>query len=127
MQLMPATAKRVSRQLQLRYRGSRQLLQPETNLALGTGHLAHMLERFDAQTVLATAAYNAGARRVNGWLPEDDSMAADRWIETIPYRETREYVSNVLAYTVIYARRLGDDGQRLTSHMAPVHRDQQGD
>ncbi len=126
MQLMPATAKRVSRQLRLRYRGSRQLLQPETNLALGTGYLAHMLERFDAQTVLATAAYNAGARRVSGWLPEGDDMAADRWIETIPYRETREYVSNVLAYTVIYARRLGDPDQRLTAHMSPVPGEGQG-
>ncbi len=124
MQLMPATAKRISRSLKVRYRGRSTLLQPETNLKLGTGHLAKMLERFDNQTVLATAAYNAGARRVRKWLPEDTSMEADRWIETIPYRETREYVSNVLAYTIIYASRLGQQDVRLDTHMEPVQRHQ---
>ena len=122
MQLMPATAKRISRSERVRYRGASTLLQPETNLKLGTGHLAKMLKRFDEQTVLATAAYNAGARRVKMWLPEDAAMEADRWIETIPYKETREYVSNVLAYTVIYAERLGDAQQRLQQRMPPVHR-----
>ncbi len=120
MQLMPATAKRISRSEKVRYRGSRTLLQPETNLKLGTGHLAKMLKRFDDQTVLATAAYNAGARRVKKWLPENTAMEADRWIETIPYKETREYVSNVLAYTVIYSNRLGHEEQRLDQRMTPV-------
>jgi len=120
MQLMPATAKRISRSLKVRYRGRSTLLQPETNLKLGTGHLAKMLERFDNQTVLATAAYNAGARRVKKWLPEETTMDADRWIETIPYKETREYVSNVLAYTIIYADRLGQQNVRLGMHMEPV-------
>jgi len=120
MQLMPATAKRISRSLKLRYHGRSTLLQPEINLELGTGHLARMLERFDNQTVVATAAYNAGARRVRKWLPEDTAMEADRWIETIPYRETREYVSNVLAYTIIYANRLGQRDLRLHAHMLPV-------
>ncbi len=122
MQLMPATAKRISRSLEVRYRGRSTLLQPETNLKLGTGYLAKMLERFDNQTVLATAAYNAGARRVKKWLPEETAMDADRWIETIPYKETREYVSNVLAYTIIYADRLGQQNVRLGAHMEPVQR-----
>lgn len=120
MQLMPATAKRISRSEKVRYRGNSTLLQPETNLKLGTGHLAKMLKRFDDQTVLATAAYNAGARRVKQWLPENTEMEADRWIETIPYKETREYVSNVLAYTVIYSSRLGHSEQRLQQRMTPV-------
>ena len=120
MQLMPATAKRISRSLNVRYRGRSTLLQPETNLKLGTGYLAKMMTRFDNQTVLATAAYNAGPRRVKKWLPGETAMDADRWIETIPYKETREYVSNVLAYTIIYADLLGQQNVRLGAHMEPV-------
>ncbi len=120
MQLMPATAKHISRSLKIRYRGLSTLLQPETNLQLGTGYLARMMIRFDNQTVLATAAYNAGARRVKKWLPEETAMDADRWIETIPYKETREYVSNVLAYTIIYADRLDQGETRLNERMPPV-------
>ncbi len=120
MQLMPATAKHISPSLKIRYRGLSTLLQPETNLKLGTGYLAKMMTRFDNQTVLATAAYNAGARRVKKWLPGETAMDADRWIETIPYKETREYVSNVLAYTIIYADRLGQGGPRLNERMLPV-------
>lgn len=120
MQLMPATAKHISRSLKVRYRGLSTLLQPETNLKLGTGYLARMMTRFDNQTVLATAAYNAGAQRVKKWLPGETAMDADRWIETIPYKETREYVSNVLAYTIIYADLLGQGGPRLNERMPPI-------
>ena len=50
---------------------------------------------------MALAAYNAGPNRVKQWRP-DEAMPADIWIETIPFKETREYVTNVLVYTLIY-------------------------
>lgn len=121
MQLMPATAKRMSRSIKkLNYRSSTQLTHADTNLALGTQYLNKMLERFGGQTVLATAAYNAGENRVDRWLPKDSEMDAERWIENIPFRETREYVASVLAFTVIYADRLGLDGQRLSERMTTI-------
>lgn len=121
MQLMPATAKHISSSTkQVRYRSSRQLTHADTNLALGTLYLNKMLKRFDGQTVLATAAYNAGAHRVERWLPKDNVLDAERWIENIPFKETREYVANVLAYTIIYADRLGMEGQRLKEWMTTV-------
>lgn len=121
MQLMPATAKRMSRSIKkVRYRGSSQLTHADTNLALGTHYLNKMLERFGGQTVLATAAYNAGENRVDRWLPSENDMDAERWIENIPYKETREYVANVLAFTVIYADRMGMKGQRLSERMEAV-------
>jgi soluble lytic murein transglycosylase len=51
---------------------------------------------------LATASYNAGPYRVNTWLKDKPKLPADIWIETIPYKETREYVKSVLAYQQIY-------------------------
>jgi soluble lytic murein transglycosylase len=120
MQLMPSTARGISRRNGIKYRGARQLVSPDTNLALGTTHLAKMLNRFGQQKVLATAAYNAGAARIRRWLPEEEIVEADRWIETIPIEETREYVSGVLAYTIIYYHRLGQDRKRLSQLMPQV-------
>lgn len=120
MQLMPATAKSISRSLPKRYRGKPQLTQADANLAFGTHYLSKMLKRFDGQTVLATAAYNAGARRITGWLPTNEALDADRWIETIPIKETRDYVTSVLAFTIIYADRLGIEQPRLSESMSAI-------
>ncbi len=120
MQLMPNTARYMARQLKIRYRGKNSLLGSNTNIRLGTGYLERMLSKLDSQQVLATAAYNAGPHRVEKWLPERHNMDAVRWIETIPYTETREYVSNVLAYMAIYEYRMNKPVTRLQDRMPPV-------
>lgn len=120
MQIRPRTARSVARSMKVRYRGKRSLLQEDTNLNLGTGYLSKMLKRHNLQPVLATAAYNAGPHRVKKWLPEDQEMDAIRWIETIPFTETREYVSNVLAYTTIYQHLMENSYTRLSNRMPPV-------
>ena len=120
MQLMPNTARQVARQYKIRYRGRNSLLTSNTNISLGTGYLERMLNKLDKQQVLATAAYNAGPHRVEKWLPEHHNMDAIRWIETIPFTETREYVSNVLAYMAIYEHRMDRKITRLSHRMPPV-------
>ena len=120
MQLMPNTARQVARQLKVRYRGRYSLLTSTTNIRLGTGYLQRMLNKLKSQHVLATAAYNAGPHRVSKWLPESQQMDAIQWIETIPFTETREYVSNVLAYMVIYEHLMDGEITRLSSRMPPV-------
>ena len=120
MQLMPATAKSISRFLSKKYRGKPQLTQADTNLAFGTHYLSKMLKRFDGQTVLATAAYNAGAYRISRWLPTESALDAEQWIETIPFKETRDYVTSVLAFTIIYADRLGIEQPRLSQSMSEI-------
>lgn len=120
MQLMPATAKSISRFLPKKYRGKPRLTQADTNLAFGTHYLRKMLQRFGGQTVLATAAYNAGAHRITRWLPTETALDAERWIETIPFKETRDYVTSVLAFTIIYADRLGIEQPRLSQSMPAI-------
>jgi len=71
------------------------LEEPDFNIALGTYYLRYLLDRFDANQVLATAAYNAGLSRVPRWYGEK-AMSADRWVESIPFRETRDYVKAVM-------------------------------
>jgi len=117
MQLMPNTARNIARQMKIRYKGRGSLLSSNTNIRLGTGYLQRMLNKLDSQHVLATAAYNAGPSRVAQWLPEHRQMEAIRWIETIPFTETREYVSNVLAYMVIYEHLMNKPSARLSQRM----------
>ena len=69
--------------------------------------------------VLATAAYNAGPHRVTRWLP-DRTLPADVWIELVPFHETRGYLRRVLAYTVIYEKRIGREPTRLEHRLHPV-------
>ena len=119
MQLMPGTAQDVARwRGQENWRGD--LTDPGTNIAFGTYYLRHVLDRFDDHQVLATASYNAGPHRVAGWLPEKGAMEADRWIDTIPFTETRRYVRAVLAYAAIYERMLGGEQYDLTGRLRPV-------
>jgi soluble lytic murein transglycosylase len=107
MQLMPKTAKQVAKELKQSPVKLDDLYRPEVNIKLGAGYLNKVYRQLQESPVLATAAYNAGPHRVLSWLPEQ-SQASDIWIETIPFRETREYLKRVFAYTVIYSYRLGD-------------------
>ena len=65
------------------------------------------MNRFDNNVALAAAAYNAGPGRVKKWLPRDQTMSADLWVETVPFKETRNYVQAVLAYSTVFDRSLG--------------------
>ena len=109
MQIMPRTGKQIARHFNERWRGNKSLYNPSTNLKYGAYYYQKLLNQFDGHYALALAAYNAGPSRVKKWLPETESLPADIWIETIPFLETREYVSNVLAYALIYQRRIQSD------------------
>ncbi len=120
MQLMPATGRQVARRARIRYVNRMSLLDPETNITLGTRYLGRMYERFAGNQVLATAAYNAGPHRVDRWLPDDGQVIADVWVDTIPFTETRRYVRRVLSSQVIFTWRLTGSQQRLAELMPPV-------
>lgn len=106
MQLLPSTAQAEAKKRNLRYPGAEGLFDANDNLRLGIAHLATMLEKHGGQPFLATAAYNAGPTPVARWLAQRPPQDVDLWIETIPYRETREYVARILAFAVIYDWRL---------------------
>lgn len=119
MQLMPRTAKSVAKTLKQRKPSKKDLFEPEKNIKLGTAYLKQVYDKFDENPVLAIAAYNAGPNRVKRWLPEN-TMPADIWIEMVPFRETRNYLKSVLAYTVIYADKLGFDEMRISERMPDI-------
>jgi soluble lytic murein transglycosylase len=107
MQLMPKTAKQLKRgSLSRKY-----LYNAENNIQLGTKYLRKLLDKNKGNQVLATASYNAGPYRVKKWLKNSKVMPADIWIETIPFKETRNYVKSVLAYQEIYQHKPGQVSQ----------------
>ncbi|MCB1735421.1 MAG: transglycosylase SLT domain-containing protein [Gammaproteobacteria bacterium] len=121
MQLMPATAKRVAKQINTSVRHSSDLTEPELNVRLGTYYLRSVYDDLAENPVLATAAYNAGPHRVRKWLPETGKpMPADLWVELVPFNETREYLRRVLAYSVIYDMRRGLETPRRISERMPA-------
>jgi soluble lytic murein transglycosylase-like protein/TolA-binding protein len=97
MQLMPEIATKLARRPVTRY----MLRVPETNIALGLREMIALAAEFDDVYPLSIAAYNAGKSRVRRWLKESRKMALDRFVERIPFNETRNYVRRV---TTHYAR-----------------------
>lgn len=104
MQLKPSTASYVAKTKINRS----QLFDPDKNVQLGSHYWSYLMERTNQNPILTAAAYNAGLRKVSSWLP-DKEMPADAWIETIPYKETRNYVKAVVAYSKVYEKLLSQD------------------
>ncbi|MEO7251133.1 MAG: lytic transglycosylase domain-containing protein, partial [Arenimonas sp.] len=117
MQLLPGTGALTARRLGEPWQGSESLYEPATNIRLGTAYLRQMLDRFDGAAYLAIAAYNAGPSPVARWRAARPQLEPDFFIESIPYKETREYVSRVLAFSVVYDWRLNGDASPLSERM----------
>src|SRR3546814_14165396 len=107
MQLMPATARQVARQIDVPYSRARLTGDPACNVSLGQAYLAELLEQFDGSLVLALAAYNAGPARVGQWLHEygshgDSTYEVVAWLESLPFYEKRTSVPPVLEHLPVY-------------------------
>lgn len=120
LQIMPATGQEIARDLGDKWNSTWALYDAETSLKYGSHYLAKQLHKFDGQLPLALAAYNGGPHNVARWLRFDGTMEAAQWIETIGFKETREYVQAILAYAMIYRAHLGLPAQRLSHYLKPV-------
>jgi soluble lytic murein transglycosylase-like protein len=109
MQLMPATARVVARMLGRPAPGRDDLHDPATNLALAQAYLRYLGGKLDNNLMLVIAAYNGGPGNVRkwldrGWVPDDDPVL---FLESIPFKETKDYVEKVLANLWMYEQRMG--------------------
>ena len=107
MQLMPYTAKLVSKQAKLPYSKSRLTTDPEYNINLGSHYIAGLILQYDGAYPFAVAAYNAGPNRVKYWKklnknPQKKQINYVDWVELIKFRETRNYVQRVLENYNVY-------------------------
>jgi soluble lytic murein transglycosylase len=120
MQLLPGTGAQVARSYGLPWNGGDSLYDPAVNVALGTRYLAQMAARFNGAPWLASAAYNAGPIKVDQWLAARGTLPPDVFTATMPYKETREYVARVMAFSVIYDWRLSHDVIPLDTRMPAI-------
>jgi soluble lytic murein transglycosylase len=116
MQVLPGTGTGVARRQGIAYGGAPSLYDSDTNIAIGTAYLRELLNKYGAPYV-TIAAYNAGPTPTARWQSQRPGFDPDFWIETISYKETREYVARVLAFSVIYDWRLNKDALSLSDRM----------
>lgn len=91
MQVIPATAERYGLAADRSRTVGQKLLDPATNLRIGTRYLSDLIERFGQDLRLALAAYNAG------------EAAVERYARSIPpFPETQEYVALVEQFRALY-------------------------
>ena len=120
MQIMPKTAKYVSKKLGSGNLSYKKLTQVENNIELGSAYLNYLNQKYQGNKVLATAAYNAGPSRVDHWVSESHSLPADQWIDSITFSETRAYVKAVLEYTTLFKSLLNQKYDRLSDVMPDI-------
>ncbi|MGB7740202.1 MAG: transglycosylase SLT domain-containing protein [Steroidobacteraceae bacterium] len=106
MQLLPETARVTARRAGMPVPTRAQLVQPAVNIPLGSAFLASLVQRFEGETALASAGYNAGPNAARRWQPAAP-MDLDVWVENIPFNETRAYVQRVAWHSLVFAW-LGD-------------------
>jgi len=100
-QLGYSTAEITASRWQLPRPSREELYDPETNIRLGAARLATLIEKYSGELPVALAAYNAGERAAERWLPPQP-IDSDVWIENIPYNETRAYVRRVLWHSLVF-------------------------
>jgi len=128
MQLMPGTAGYMARK---RYRGRarNKLYEPGLNLHLGQKYLGYLLqhEKVNGNILMMAAAYNGGPGNLSKWQRRVQRRSSDTlmFIESMPARETRDYVERVLANFWIYRDRFGQQAPTLDAIAAgdpPVYK-----
>lgn len=111
MQVMPATGRAQAERMEVEFSRDRMLADPAFNARIGAGYLAYVAEDLGTNPVLLAAAYNAGPNRARQWIerfgdPRDPEVDIVDWIESVPFRETRNYIMRVTEGLAIYEAQL---------------------
>lgn len=100
LQLLPATARSTAKRWRWPAPSTEQLFDPAVNVKLGAAHLRELLDRY-GRVAVALAAYNAGPRAAERWLPVRP-LNVDVWVENIPYNETRNYIQKIFWHSLVF-------------------------
>jgi len=124
MQIMPGTAKMITKQYKLNYQEGILVNDPAFNVMLGAAHLGDLISKHGGSYVLTLVSYNAGPRRSRDWIAEYGDLRTGEidpvdWVESIPFQETRQYVQKVMQNLHIYRSRLAPKTvQPMTADLA---------
>jgi soluble lytic murein transglycosylase len=117
LQLIPSTAEAIALKNAIPWQGAESLYNPDINIELGAGALRNEMNSYPNKAYQAIGAYNAGPTAVNRWQTQRPNLDPDFWIETVTYKETREYIARVLAFSVLYDWRLNNPIVPISNRM----------
>jgi soluble lytic murein transglycosylase len=106
-QVLPSTARQLSRQLKIPRYSTKMLFTPDMNLKIGTYYLKALSNQLQGKWEETLASYNAGKSRVNSWTSAASYHEPAEFVESIPFSETRVYVQSVLRNAEVYRRLYG--------------------
>ncbi|MDB9762152.1 lytic transglycosylase domain-containing protein [Alphaproteobacteria bacterium] len=125
VQVMPNTAKLTAKKIGIKYDKNKLLNDTEYNLLIGSQYLSSLINYYKGSIVLAIAGYNAGPTNVNKWIklhgdPRDKHINFINWIESIPFKETRNYVQRVIENYVVYQKVMIDMKIKNTKNISEL-------
>jgi soluble lytic murein transglycosylase len=122
MQLMVPTARERAHKIGVEFDSSRLLSDPGYNMLLGSAYFRWLLDYWDGSVPLAVASYNGGMGNVRKWVRTygDPRKNVDvlKWIEAIPFPETKGYVQRVIENSVVYDSLRGGQAKRSAMHVS---------
>ena len=122
MQLMTGTAREQAGKMGIGYDSYRLISDPSYNVMIGSSYFQRMLNIWNGNVPLAVASYNAGSGNVGKWVRRygDPRGQVDvlKWIEAIPFTETRGYVQRVIENSVVYDSMRAQQPQRTALHVS---------
>ena len=116
MQIVPPTAAWVAENIEL---SDYSLSDPEDNIKIGSWYLKYNHQRYNDNSLLAVASYNAGTSNVNAWLNKYNIEDRDRFVEQIPFPETKDYVEGVFGNYWNYLRLYNPEIRQKVEDLRP--------
>ena len=116
MQVLPSTAKFISKSKDVKRNNSNILKNPEINMEVGQEYLTYLLdlEVVSRNLIFLAAAYNGGPGNLQKWKKETNYMDDPLFfMESIPSRETRWFIEKILAKYWIYQNKNGKEMRSL--------------
>jgi len=96
MQILPDTGQWIAKELNYKDFNADLLYEPKHNINIGTWYLKYLLKQFNGNMIAALAAYNGGETNVKKWLNQGTWSGSIDDLESIPFKETRNYVYKVI-------------------------------
>jgi soluble lytic murein transglycosylase len=97
MQIQLPTAKKFKKHITVK-----ELFNPISNVEVGSKYIIELMKNHQNKVELALAAYNAGPFRIKDWPMRYSVDNPLLFIDLIPLKETREYVSSIIRNYLIY-------------------------
>ena len=116
MQVMPRTAKFISKNKEVKRNNENILKNPEINLEVGQEYIEYLMkhENVKGNLIYLTAAYNGGPGNLKKWLDKTNYLNVPLlFMESIPSRETRWFIEKVLTKYWIYQNQFGETSKSI--------------